>query len=167
MKAGHKAMTQVLETKTKRPQNDRNTPIKVCFVCSGNTCRSPMAAAVLNHLGAGRYKADSAGLCAAAGELISENSVVALHNFGIKSTPENDYENHRAVQADYAFLSQFDKIAAISKSHMMPLIMHFPELAEKITVMPEDIPDPFMQGQAVYTACLNKIVEGVKELFAL
>ena len=25
-------------------------PVTVCFVCTGNTCRSPMAAAVLNHL---------------------------------------------------------------------------------------------------------------------
>ena len=148
-------------------ESDENAPVKVCFICSGNTCRSPMAQAVLNQLGFGRYEASSAGLSAVTGELISQNAVTALREYGIINTPENNYENHRALQADYAFLSGFDKIVAISRAHMMPLIMHFPELAERITVMPEDIPDPFMHGEQTYRECLAKIVKSTKELFAL
>ncbi len=155
------------EVKPSPVKADTDKPVRVCFVCTGNTCRSPMAAAVLNRLGLGAYQADSAGLYANEGEPISQNAVLALEQSGIAATPKNDYKSHTARQADCAFLSSFDKIVAISESHMLSLIMHFPELAERITVMPCDIPDPFMQSKEVYAACLEKITECIKELFAL
>ena len=38
-------------------------PTRILFVCTGNTCRSPMAAALLNELGRGlNLRAESAGL---------------------------------------------------------------------------------------------------------
>lgn len=148
-------------------ETDTKAPIRVCFVCSGNTCRSPMAAAALNQLGLGSYEADSAGLCACEGDPISNNAVKALEELGIESTPKNDYKSHKARQAEPELLERFDKIVAISRSHMLSLIVNFPELAEKITVMPEDIPDPFMHGEQIYRACLEKIIKCLKEMFAV
>ena len=141
--------------------------VTVCFVCTGNTCRSPMAAAVLNHLGKGAYKALSAGISAVAGEMISKNSVLALKSAGIVSTPQNDYESHRAVQISEELIERCDKIVAISKRHMMALIYAFPQMADKITVMSRDIPDPFMQGEDVYKECLTQITECIREMFAV
>lgn len=144
-----------------------DTKTRVCFVCTGNTCRSPMAAAVLNHLGCGAYFAASAGLSAVTGDRISQNAVKALENAGIKSTPENNYKEHKAIETSEEFLERFDKIVAISKSHAFNLLCSYPALAGKITVMPTDIPDPFMYGEQVYKNCLDAITKGIKELFAL
>ena len=145
----------------------KSKPTVVCFVCTGNTCRSPMAAAVLNHLSKGEYKAVSAGVSAITGDLISENSVSALKKAGIPCTPDNDYESHRAVQVCEELIERCDRVVAISKSHMMALVYAFPQYADRITVMPRDIPDPFMQSEAVYDACLESITECIKETFAL
>ena len=54
---------------------------KVIFICTGNTCRSPMAAAVLNHYGAPKgIFAFSRGIYADVGAPISENAAKALEN---------------------------------------------------------------------------------------
>jgi len=147
--------------------NDTDRPLSVCFVCTGNTCRSPMAEAVLKHLGKGAYRVCSAGISAFAGDVITPNAVVALKNAGIPCTCENDYENHTASLIDELTVKQCDKIVAISGSHMMALICAFPQYAEKITVMPEDIPDPFMRGQETYDLCLEKITDCVRRMFAV
>ena len=143
------------------------TPLKVCFVCTGNTCRSPMAAAVLNHLGNGRYAACSAGLAASEGDQITINAEKALERAGIQSTPENDYRRHRARRINETICSENDRIVAMTKKHLMQLIYMFPQYASKFTVMPDEISDPFMLGQTEYDRCLESIISGVKELFAV
>lgn len=144
-----------------------DVPLKVCFVCTGNTCRSPMAAAVLNHLGSGSYTASSAGLAAFEGERITESAEKALERAGIQPTPENDYHKHRARRINEFICAENDRIVAMTKNHLMQLIYTFPQYASKFTVMPSEITDPFMLGQETYDSCLKNIISAVKELFAL
>lgn len=139
---------------------------KVCFVCTGNTCRSPMAAAVYNHLNKGRDRyAVSMGLYAADGMTISENSALALEEAGIISDRDNPYRDHKAKSCDREALSNCDYIIGISEAHTLELISRFPELASKIYSMPKPISDPWGGDLMVYKACLCEIESGIKELF--
>jgi len=124
-----------------------------------------MAAAVLNAIGKGRYDAHSAGLSAFPGDEIAENAVFALERAGIECTPENNYKAHRARRLTYADIAHFDKIVAMTSSHLMQLLSAFPQAAEKLYVMPKDIPDPFMGSETVYDICLERIKEGISEMF--
>ena len=142
-------------------------PMTVCFVCSGNTCRSPMAAAVLNYLGKGKYRAVSAGTCACDGDGITENAALALERMGIPSEGSHDYRNHRARSVRYSDMAHADMIVGMTSRHTLQLVSAFPEFAEKIRNMPCEVPDPFMHGEAVYDKCLNMITDGIRELFAL
>lgn len=144
---------------------DADVPTTVCFVCSGNTCRSPMAEAVLNYLGKGAYRATSAGTCACDGDGITENAALALERAEIPSVPPHDYRNHRARAVSFSDIANADMIVGMTSRHALQLIYAFPEYAEKIKAMPEEIPDPFTYGEAVYDRCLELITDGIKELF--
>ena len=140
----------------------------VTFVCTGNTCRSPMAEAVFNDMArrAGKdVRASSAGLYAAEGMPISENAARALEGAGVKSLPDNDYLSHAARRIEYTDLLLSDLVVGISANHAMALIGAFPEFASKIVSMDEDIPDPFGGDEAVYAACLEKIKKSIERMF--
>ena len=166
-----------LEKKTDTAENGR----LVCFVCTGNTCRSPMAEAVFNHMArisnicsmsdadklinAKDVRAVSAGL-AAFGEPISENAVLALREAGIPSTPGNDYEGHISREIDLEIMRKAELVVGISSSHAMRLMSLYPQYASKITCMPEDIADPYGGSPQVYRECLCQIKSGVEKIYS-
>ena len=154
-------------------------PLRVCFVCTGNTCRSPMAAAVANALAAKQreelpeavraclplaVEAISAGLAAFEGDPIAQNAVLALEEANIAPVPEHDYHTHTAHTLTPEVAAQCDRIVGLSGSHVMGLLMQYPQFAGKITGMPKEIPDPYGQDLSVYKTCLAEITEGVKTL---
>lgn len=144
----------------------RTKDIRVyCFVCTGNTCRSPMAAAVLNHYGAPQgVFAFSRGIAAAVGEPISENAVKALEEAGIPAEGRNDYASHRAMQFTHEDFDRCDGVFAISPTHAQALMFSFPEYAGKIRVL-GDIADPFGGDLTQYKNTLGEITDALKAQF--
>lgn len=153
-------------------RGDAPPVLRVCFVCTGNTCRSPMAAAVANALAAKEWErmgglkteAWSAGLYAAEGEPISPNAVAALENFGVAAVAGKDYHTHTAHTLRAEDAERFDLLIGLSGGHCMELLMRFPQLAQRIVGMPEPIPDPYGGDLSVYTQCLEEIEKGVRTL---
>ena len=145
---------------------------RICFVCTGNTCRSPMASAVASFYAkktqeAGktcRLEISSAGLYAVEGDPITAQAVAALEEAGILPTPERDFHAHRAHTLTGEEVERADLLVGMSGSHCMELLMRYPEAAQKITCMPHPISDPFGGDLDVYRTCLEQITEGVVSL---
>ena len=155
--------------KKHQTSKEEGAPRRVLFVCTGNTCRSPMAAALLNDMSRPRgicsmgeaqavdCVATSAGLFAAEGEPIAANAVLALREAGVIATEQNDYPAHRARVVTGDMVTGADLVVGLSASHAMQLMLRFPEAAEKITALPMDISDPYGGTLADYTACLAQL----------
>lgn len=144
---------------------------RILFVCTGNTCRSPMAAALYNDQNCPREVCSacaeertptgtvalSAGLYATPGAPISHDAIEALREAGVAPLPGNDYTAHRAQNVSKELIDCVDVVVAISAAHAMELMLRFPESAEKITTLPMDISDPYGRGSAAYRECLMQL----------
>ena len=143
--------------------------LRVCFICTGNTCRSPMAEAVARALsatcqGERRVEVSSAGLYAAEGDPISANAVKALELAGIEADARKEYHVHRAHTVTAEEIERTDLIVGMSGAHCTEIMMRFPEAAQRIVMMPTPISDPFGGDPERYCRCLDEIYEGVAQL---
>jgi protein-tyrosine phosphatase len=137
-----------------------------CFVCTGNTCRSPMAEALFNYKYADDTRvARSAGLMIG-GDPISPLAAAALEKAGISSEGEHDYKNHRSQIISDEIIENSARVICMSAEHAMQLMCAFPMYAGRIAVMPYDIPDPYGGTAEDYDNCLAAISEGLEMIFA-
>ncbi len=135
----------------------------VIFVCTGNTCRSPMAEAYLKSRG---YKnVCSRGLSAHEGAPISEFAVLALGEAGITPTPENDYPSHCAKNITDGDVARADAIYCMTSSHAKTLMFYCPQHAGKIHVLPHDISDPYGGSLDTYKKTFAEISSAIDEIF--
>ena len=89
--------------------------MRILLVCTGNTCRSPLAAAMLRRMLADAGRADievgSAGIMAQEGDPASEGTYLVALEHGM------DLSSHRAQLLTPALAQQSDLILTMSRSH--------------------------------------------------
>ena len=132
---------------------------KIIFVCTGNTCRSPMAMFLFNKIAKERnlnMVSDSAGL-AAFGDPINENSVKALAKIDIKNI---DYTSKKL---NFYMVDEADFIVVMTNEHKSSLITAGVE-ETKILVLGNGISDPFGGDEDIYFSCLKDIENGIENL---
>ena len=126
---------------------------RVLFVCTGNTCRSPMAQGLMNHLSNEKelaVQATSAGL-AADGEPIAENALAALQELGI------DMSYHRSRPLNENDIENANAIFCMTQRQMMAIVSIYPASADRLYLLGEGIDDPYGGNLEMYRRCRDKI----------
>ena len=140
--------------------------MKLIFVCSGNTCRSPMAECAFKDMlkkeGVEGVEVESRGVVAAVGKPMSENAVKALEKKGIPVK-----KDHVATQITTDDILGADLVICMTERHKMrlgnlPKVFTLGQLTHSI-----DVADPFGGDEATYEKCLDEILKDLEKLLPL
>lgn len=146
----------------------------VLFVCTGNTCRSPMAEGLakqllaevkgveVDQLEAAGVRVRSAGVATGGGSPATPEAVEAMRQVGI------DITGHRSTALTEDLLQDADAIYTMTAGHRNALLVLDPNAAGKTQrLIPEqDVADPIGGPQALYVQTAEMIREGLKQRIA-
>lgn len=134
----------------------------ILFVCTGNTCRSPMAEFMLKDAlkkkGVKGVRVASAGLCADEYGTINELAKKTLRKNGVA------VRKFKSRQIDGGMVEKADMVLCMTQNHKnaLPEMDKIKTLGE-VTDMP-DIGDPYGGCEAVYTLCYAQLKTEIEKL---
>lgn len=138
--------------------------MRILFVCTGNSCRSPMADLYFNALcrKAGRDDIDaySAGIYAWDGSPISRQAAAVMEKFGI------DCSQFRARRFTPELARECDLLVGMTASHQAAMAEIAPSEIAKIRLLSENgVPDPFGGSVEHYLTVFETMKPALEELF--
>jgi len=136
--------------------------MKLLFICTGNTCRSPMAQGLARIYFPDDYEILSAGINANEGESISNHAAAVLKEKGL------DMSGHRAVRLTEEMLEYADDIFTMTRSQANHLKNLYPQHCSKIKTLGsragQEINDPWGGSLEEYRRCARQIEELIREI---
>lgn len=117
--------------------------LHVLFVCTGNTCRSPMAESMLSHWAQKEglpVQVQSAGIAASYDVPVSGHSVRVLKNRGLQPVSSSQPVNDNLVQ-------WADVILTMTMHHKKLILEQYPDAMEKVFTLKEYIHDDPVVGE--------------------
>ena len=133
--------------------------MKILFLCDGNTCRSPVAEAVMNKKAFEQgidIVSESAGLQAFSGDEANEYSVKAAERLGV------DISGHRSRKFSPYMAEEYNLFVVMTSEQKKSLREFIAE--EQIYILSDGIADPYGENEEAYCECAEKISEGIDRL---
>lgn len=132
---------------------------KYLFVCTGNTCRSPMAEGILNDIAKKEglnICAKSAGISVSPGSPPSENAAAACAEIGV------DISGHRSSRLTNDLFYEADVVVPLTETHRLIMQDAFKDTRK---IRPSlGVFDPFGGSLEDYRKCRDMIFEKIREI---
>lgn len=143
----------------------------ILFICTGNTCRSPMAEGLARRLIADRLNCPvdqleetgviirSAGIAAGLGGPASPEAIEVMHSYGI------DIQEHETQPVSETLIRHADYIFTMTEGHRQTILSQWPEAADRTFLLsPEgrDIADPIGGSVERYRHCAEQILRALQ-----
>ncbi|MCA8988301.1 MAG: low molecular weight protein arginine phosphatase [Planctomycetaceae bacterium] len=147
--------------------------IGILFVCTGNTCRSPMAEAICRQMIADRLGCSPEQI-AQYGVEVASAGVAA--DFGYPASPEAvsllaeqqiDLSSHLSQPLTQTLLDRSDLVYTLTEHHRQIILTHRPDLEKSIRLLSQsgiDIPDPIGGDREIYDQCRQAIEASLKPI---
>ncbi len=138
--------------------------MNLLFVCTGNTCRSPMAAAIMDKLATENnidVRIESAGMFATDGEKATSEAIEAIRKYDI------DLESHLSQQITPELIEKSDLIITMTEAHKMVLQDMAKEKTCTLCELADisgDIEDPYGGDVEDYTEVADKLYIALTQL---
>ncbi|HTY08947.1 MAG TPA: L-threonylcarbamoyladenylate synthase [Candidatus Edwardsbacteria bacterium] len=138
--------------------------VDVLFVCTGNTCRSPMAEGWLRQSlpreWRDKVRVHSCGTGALPGMPATDSAVAAARRNGFR------IDGHRATLLTDSLLRQADLVVAMEERHRQA-IRGLAPAAAPVLLCPDGVPDPIGQGDGEYQRTLELIKREMPDIVTL
>lgn len=141
--------------------------MKICFVCTGNTCRSPMAEGFMRYY-LEKYKLEIEIM--SRGIMVNEASPANLQAIEAMTIYDNDISTHRAKRLKQDEIDDDMIILVMTDSHLEYIKKHYIVKENQLYTLAgfvgehEDIVDPFGMDQPNYNQCAEDIKGYVKKV---
>jgi len=149
---------------------ERLAALRLLFVCTGNTCRSPMAEGlakkmIADRLGCTMDELADRGVFVSSAGVSGGFGAAAPQAVSVMAKRGIDISGHASSQVNADMIRQADHVVVMTLSHRSSILELCPSAADRVSLLcaETDVDDPIGGSEGEYDGCAMRIEQGLRD----